>query len=157
VGDHPPQLPEAFQPLEPGEVHEALALARLSPALALVWGYMDLGWTWAWPEEAHLREACERSQAWWWGCREGVLVAREDLGEEGESVLSIQLLACPLDRLVDLLRDYRRLGGALGFVEVSWIAPLRPEAERALAAAGYRRTWEDSVYLYERPARPSSA
>jgi GNAT superfamily N-acetyltransferase len=157
MGNHHPQLPEVFQPLEPGEVHEALELARLSPALALVWGYMDLGWTWAWPDEARLREASERGQAWWWGRREGVLAAREDIGEEEESVLSVQLLACPLERLADLLRDYRRLGGALGFAEVSWIAPHRTEAERALAAAGYRRTWENTVYLYERPARSSSA
>lgn len=150
TGNSQNPIPDAFHLLVHEEVGEALERIRQSPAMDLAWGRMDLGWSWAPPTRDRLLEACDRSQAWWWGPgREGVFVAREDI-DDGIRYLSLQLLACPLNALTPCLLDFRRLGGALGFTQVFWLAPMRPEAFQALNAAGYNRTWEDSVYLYEK-------
>ena len=144
-------FPAVFRSLAPDEAGQALELVQHSPALELAWGFMDLGWSWARPSQVLLEEAAGRGQAWWWGPgREGVLVAREDT-DEGVTYLSLQLLACPLADLADCLSDFRRLGSARGFSQVSWLAPLNPETLKALDASGYQRSWEASVFLYEKP------
>jgi len=143
-------LSAVFQPLQPEEAAQAFTLVRLSPAVELAWGFMDLGWSWARPSRALLEEAAGENRAWWWGPgREGMLVAREDT-DDGGTYLSLQLLACPLADLVDCLSDFRRLGSALGFAQVSWLAPLRPDILKALDAAGYQRSWDASAFLYEK-------
>lgn len=52
--------------------------------------------------------------------------------------------------MVELLQDYRKFAGQLGFLQAGWIAPLQPEIEFKLQQAGFQRDWDASLYLFEK-------
>jgi len=145
---------ERFSPLKPGEEAMALEMSLRYPAPTLPGGLMDIGWQWAEPSFDHIAAAVAQGRAWWWGrepgVKEALLLARDDEGEDGQSSLMIQLIACPLERLAACLEDYRRLAQALGLGRAAWFAPLDGTLEPSLLAAGYQRDWEDSLYVYEK-------
>jgi len=147
-----------FEPLEFHEVEEASGFANRSPGLALTAGLIDLGWHYARSRIEFMAAAVERKLAWWWEGREGLLTARLDEDDELGVAPSIELLACPLDALPKILLDYRSLAGILGYSQAAWMAPLNKSLEPVLEAAGYRRVWENSLFLYAKnhPEKPSS-
>jgi GNAT superfamily N-acetyltransferase len=148
----------AFTPLGVAEAPAALEFALDNSSSALTGGLMDLGWEWARPEAAFLEEAAAGKQAWWWRSSQGeqaLLVFRDDEEEDGVRA-AVQLLAGPLPALAACLRDFRQLAAVSGHSRVSWQAPLHPALAPVLEAAGFRRDWDASIYLYEKqhPARP---
>jgi GNAT superfamily N-acetyltransferase len=115
---------------------------------------MSIGWQWVALSAGWIATAVRRGQAWWWlgdqEERRGVLLAQLDDEEETADKLRIQLLACSLENLVACLEDYRRLAGSLGYQQVGWMAPLDPTLEVALLEAGFKRDWEDSLFIFEK-------
>ena len=110
---------------------------------------MDHGWKWSRPLAAHFREAIMWNRAWWWQERLGLIVYRDEWEGQLRYPL-IQLIACPWDSLVNCLMDYRRKGAITGHEYVGWLAPLHPELQLVLEAAGFERTWDDSLIIYEK-------
>jgi len=138
-----------FSQLDHQEVQNGLDFVVESPALMLSSGLMDLGWQWASPTAYLFEAAIRRRQAMWWGERRGLLITREDF-EENDRALYIQLLACNLKDMVPCLKDFRWLTGQKGFHEAKWIAPIQPEVESLILAAGFQCQWENSLLIYEK-------
>jgi GNAT superfamily N-acetyltransferase len=139
-----------FLEVKADEVEETWALMRGSPTLAQAAGLMDLGWQWAEPTAQLLRVAASAGHAWWWRDRQGLLLASEDTTDEGEQLALLQLVACSAADLVELLLDYRRLAGSLGYSQASWTAPLASDLLTALAAAGFERSWPEAIFIFEK-------
>ena len=136
---------EAFTPLKPEEVEEAIAFCqRVAPN-----GRMDMGWRFVTPNADTLRAAAETGNAFWWRDRAGFLSAWGDDDERGTS-LTVGLAACAGAVLSTLLADFRRLASARGAAVVGWMGIVNEMVIQSLEAAGYKRTWENAGYLYER-------
>ena len=138
-----------FRRLENSEIPAALAFIQEGPALPLSYGLVDLGWEWVAPSEYFLKMAIERGWGWWWEGGEGLVLFYED-EEGGKASFSISLLACPLEKMAACLQDASRLAGVLNSPYLGWIAPLHPGLQPVLEAAGFRRQWDASVYVYEK-------
>jgi hypothetical protein len=110
---------------------------------------LDLGWQWTSPDEHHLAGASRRGHAWWWQGRRGLLVIWEDK-ENQETIPGISLIACPVQDLAALLLDYRRLAWKYGYQHVLWNAPLHSELLLILSESGFKRDWDESMYIYAR-------
>ncbi|HZD55300.1 MAG TPA: GNAT family N-acetyltransferase [Anaerolineales bacterium] len=141
---------QAFSSLKEIDVPKATNLATRSPAVALSFDLMDLGWKWAIPKAEYISRAVGNQAAWRWRGGRGLLLTREDAGEEDERILTIQLLACSVQDLAECLQDLRGWLPARGYGKVNWFAPVRPEMEPVLKAAGFQRRWEDSLFIYEK-------
>jgi ribosomal protein S18 acetylase RimI-like enzyme len=151
----PQELAGVFQELQAGQISEALEFTRDNPASELVSGLMDLGWQWVRPSEHNFMEAVARKHAWWWREKTGLLMLAEDREEPQTPLPVIELLACPVERIVECLLAYRRLVATLGFSKAGWVAPLQPHVLEILQAAGFQRDWDGSLYIYEKTlARP---
>ena len=137
-----------FRQLSLAEAPEALEFVLNSPTLPLSHGLIDLGWVWADPQLKHIEEAVQEGHAWWWCDGLGFLSVWLDQ-ERDEHSPAIQLVACPVDKLVELLVDYRRLMGALHYPSPGWVAPNDPEVLSYLEATGFQRSWDVSIYIYE--------
>jgi hypothetical protein len=59
-------------------------------------------------------------------------------------------IACKLEMIVELLGDFRRLAGAMKHQHAGWFVPLRNELIPYMEQAGYKRDWEESLYIFER-------
>jgi len=141
-----------FSPLAGPDFDQALQVAFSSPITPLTSGLWDLGWQWAVPNRTFLARMVEQDLAFWWRDRRGLLVLRID--EDEDDPLSptpfVQALACSLEDLPQLLQDYRRLAAALGYRQAGWVTGLDPELQAALAVAGFERTWDSSLYIFEK-------
>ena len=115
---------------------------------ALSSGLINLDWVYANPQLNHIEEAVGSSHAWWWRGRAGFLSIWED--DEGEArEPGIELLACQVGDLPDMLTDYRRLMGMVGYDSAGWVAPNQPEVIGFLEGAGFSRSWDVSLYIFE--------
>lgn len=139
------ELTDAFTPLKPEEVNEAVALCQqVAPA-----GLMGIGWKFAAPSPVTLRAAAEEGSAWWWRESSGVLTAWQDDDERG-NYLTVGLIACAEDKQVEMLMDFRRLASSRGDVVAGWMGVVSESLIQTLHAAGFHQEWEDAGYLYER-------
>jgi GNAT superfamily N-acetyltransferase len=139
-----------FQALQPGEARAALDLILDSPALRLAHSLVDIGWRWGRPALAHLEEAINKDQAWWWRDGKGVLLLRVDQ-ELGETPTPyVQLMACESAETSAYLYGYRQLAAHLGYRRLGWMAPLQAELLPLLEAAGFRRDWDDALFIFEK-------
>ena len=139
----------AFAPLDESQVKAGTDFVLASPILALSAGLMDLGWQWVTPSLDSIRQAINKQQAYWWLNRRGMLVFSED-NERSLRTSMIRLLACQNEDLVEILQDYRRLAGQLGFHQAGWIAPLQPKVVLLLDQAGFQRDWDASLFVFEK-------
>jgi GNAT superfamily N-acetyltransferase len=140
------------------DVPRAFEWVESSSSLGLSFGLMDLGWQWARPLPNHLAGAVKEGMAWWWrpemagdqaSPAAGLLVAGED--QEGEQTRPyLHLVACPPEAMASCLKDFRRFAAELGYEQVAWMAPLHPDLQPALLAAGFERDWDASIYIYEK-------
>jgi GNAT superfamily N-acetyltransferase len=137
-----------FLKLEPGETSQAMEFVLTSPMHALSSGLINLGWVYADPQLKHIEQALKEGHAWWWREGQGFISIWED-EEVGESVPGIQLLACPVNKLGELLMDYRRLMGDKGYKSGGWTAPNRLEVIPTLEKVGFQRSWDVSLYIFE--------
>lgn len=143
---------EWFSPVDEALFDQALQLANTSPSLAFSAGLWDLGWEWAAPDRAFLARAAGQGLAFWWRKDRGLLVLRIDEDEDDplSPVPFVQLLACSQADLPLLLQDYRRLVHRLGYRQAGWVAALDPSLQMDLQAAGFERTWDGSVFIFEK-------
>lgn len=140
------------------DVPRAFELVEKSPSLTLSFGLMDLGWEWARPLPSHLALAVKEGMTWWWRPEKGhtqaspgagLVVAGED--QEGSQTRPyLHLVACPLELLASCLQDFRRFAAELGYEQVAWMAPLHPDLQPELIAAGFERDWDASIFIYEK-------
>jgi N-acetylglutamate synthase-like GNAT family acetyltransferase len=137
-----------FTLLEPEEADKALEFVLSNPTHALSWGLINLGWVYADPQRKHIEEAISNKHAWWWKGGKGFLSIWED-DEDDRHEPGIELIACPLDDLCEMLVDYRRLIGKIGYESAGWVAPRRQEVLTCLEGAGFQPSWDVSLYIYE--------
>lgn len=137
-----------FTPLKIDEAPGAMDFVLNNPIHALSWGLINLGWVYADPQLKHIREAVEKGHAWWWKNKLGFLSIWEDL-EDDRHEPGIQLVGCPVDDLLELLVDYRRLMCETGYQSAGWVAPNQPEILACLEKAGFQRSWDMSLYVFE--------
>lgn len=156
---------DPFTSMSPDEAATALEFARNAPSTALSAGLMDLGWQWAAPSDSLLKAAGERGHALWWRREDsgpqGLLLIHEDEEDEEdewEGIRSrIELLAGRMDDLTAMLSDYRRLAAGLSLDRADWMAPVDQNLAPHLEAAGFRRDWEHTLYLYAKDGLASAA
>ncbi|RPI26246.1 MAG: GNAT family N-acetyltransferase, partial [Chloroflexota bacterium] len=143
----------SFTPVEAAESEQALELIQNSLSMPLSYGMINLGWRWSPPTAAHLAEAISLKQAWWWRKQpetsQGLLTIIEDDEDDDVKNAVVQTMACPVEKMVELLVDFRRLAKGMGYQQAAWLAPLNPLAVQIAAEAGFERGWDASVFLYE--------
>jgi GNAT superfamily N-acetyltransferase len=146
----PPGAPD-FQPVAIEHVDQALAFAQNSPIRSLTLECMDLGWEWLPPRFEKLTEIAQRGQALWWRGREGLLLmdVETEVDERGP-IPYIEYIVCAVDRLEEMLIDYRRFAGQHGYANAGWSPPMETGLSPYLASAGFERKWDGSVYLFEK-------
>ena len=146
-----PCLPEGtnnFTHLNIEEASGAMEFVVNNSTHALSWGLINLGWVYADPQLKHIHEAIGDKHAWWWNGRRGFLSIWED-EEDGGFEPGIQLVACQAGDLLELLVDYRRLMGEMGYKSAGWVAPNQPEVVSSLKEAGFKQSWDKSLYIFE--------
>jgi GNAT superfamily N-acetyltransferase len=145
-----------FRPLLLSEAPTAVEYARRSPLFALSNALIYLEWYWGELTRERVEEIIQRGHAFWWlgesGEIAGLLCIAIDEDEEEGIGPYIQLLACREADLPDLLADYRRLAGEMGYERAEWMAPEKEVILLVLRGAGYQSDWENSLYLFEKQA-----
>ncbi|MFZ2096260.1 MAG: GNAT family N-acetyltransferase [Anaerolineales bacterium] len=139
---------EHWSRLKIEEAAKALEFMLNNPVHALSRGLINLGWVYADPQLKHIQEAAKEGHAWWWRDGQGFISIWED-EEEGERQPGIEIIACRLNDIEGLLKDFRNLMGDLGYKSVGWVAPNHPEVISSLEKAGFERSWDMSLYAYE--------
>jgi hypothetical protein len=110
---------------------------------------IDLGWKWTTINLQNMGEAVGRNHAWWWRGGEGLLAIWEEDWETETSAV-VMCIACELAQMGELLVDFRQLAGSMTHKWAAWFMPLQDDLFPILEGAGYKRDWEDSLYLFER-------
>ena len=140
-----------FQLITSQEISKALDFALSSPMIPLSYGLIDLDWKWAPLKENYFTDAVNRGMAFWWRDRRGVLIIRESLEDKDESRLYLSLVACPPKKFGSYLLDLLTYAHIKGYHKIDWITPLQPNLMLQLEEIGFKRTWDDSLLVYERP------
>jgi GNAT superfamily N-acetyltransferase len=139
---------ENFTPLNVDEASKAMQFVLGNAVHALSSGLINLGWVYGNLQLKHFQEAIHAGHAWWWKGGQGFLSTWED-DEDDRKEPGIQLLACPVDDLAEILMDYRRLMGKMGYQTANWVAPKREEVLSCLEMTGFQKSWDGSLYIYE--------
>jgi GNAT superfamily N-acetyltransferase len=137
-----------FSELKMEEAPQALEFVLGSQTHALSSGLINLGWVYADPQPKHIRETVQYRHAWWWRHGLGFISIWED-DEDGDHQPGIELLACQMGDLPELLADYRRLMYKIGYKTAGWTAPSQLEVLSLLEQADFQRSWDVSLYIYE--------
>jgi GNAT superfamily N-acetyltransferase len=137
-----------FTELKLEEAPRALEFVLTSQTHALSSGLINLGWVYADLQIKHIQEVVQNKHAWWWRDGLGFISIWED-DEDGDHQPGIELLACQLSDLPELLADYRRLMYKIGYKSAGWTAPNAPELLSLLVESGFQRSWDVSLYIYE--------
>jgi GNAT superfamily N-acetyltransferase len=144
-----PAPSEAFTPLRAEDLDQAISFLCASESLEITGGMIDLGWQYCLPAREAIEAAQANQLAWLWRNGRGMLSTRVD--EEGdEKSLAVQAAGCAWVDLSEMMRDLRRLTAALGFTSIGLGALTTPTVQAALAAAGFRRSWDGALYLFEK-------
>jgi GNAT superfamily N-acetyltransferase len=140
-----------FELMGESQIGVALDTLLASPMLTLCSGLIDLGWEWCAPVAELLTEPARQGKVYWWRMNRGLVLTKEDQDDESEEfLLNLQSPACQVEDLPLLLSDCRRLANTLGYPKIEWRAPLQPAAMSAVEDAGFKRSWDASVYIYAR-------
>jgi GNAT superfamily N-acetyltransferase len=130
------------------EVPSVFEFVNSSPMHSLSSGLINLGWVYANPQIKHIEDTVSSAHAWWWRGRAGFLSIWED-DEEDTREPGIELLACQPSDLPEMLADYRRLMGMVGYDSAGWVAPNQPQVIGCLEGSGFVRNWDVSLYIFE--------
>jgi GNAT superfamily N-acetyltransferase len=137
-----------FEQVKSEEIPRVMDFIYGNPIHDLSWGLINLGWVYANPQPKYIQEAIDEGHAWWWKGGDGFLSIWEDREDDGHAP-GIQLVACPEGDLLDLLVDYRRLMGEMGYLSAGWVAPNHPEVLNCLEKASFQCSWDHSLYVFE--------
>jgi hypothetical protein len=152
TGYSAPALAEPFRGWKKPPDAQASALleyARSSPTVLLCSGLIDLVWQWASINLFQIHEMLREERAWQREESAAWMALVED-EDEGKRRLYLQFIACSLESLPEYLLDLRRLAAQLKLPDVMWIAPLAPDLQPGLEAAGFQREWEGELFIYEK-------
>jgi GNAT superfamily N-acetyltransferase len=145
--------PDAFAPLAPEDASEAAQMAAAWHDPGVSNGLMDLGWEWVHLNPTHIALAAQTGRAWWWrgaqSQRQGVLSVWFD-EEETSKDMKIELIACAPGDLPAMLSDYRRLAARRNMPEAAANLALLDGTTSAAQAAGFGRSWDKSLYVFEK-------
>ncbi len=130
------------------EAGSALEFIANNPTHALSGGLINLGWVYANLQLKYIHASIKKQLAWWWKGRSGFLSIWED-DEEEVPEPGVELLACQLNDLREILMDYRRLMHMVGYSHPGWVAPNHPDVITCLEATGFERSWDVSLYIFE--------
>ncbi len=109
---------------------------------------MDSHWKWNFPSQEILESGHQEGRVW--NSRpDEILILRED-EEEGELLPYLDWIYCTSDRLADNLTEMRRLAAQQGYRRVGWAAPLESSVQIALDMAGFVRSWDGFVWIFEK-------
>lgn len=150
-----PPLPPAdstpLAPLAESEFAEATDFALRPEHAPRERGMLDVWWQSAVPEEPLLRWLVQQvsGQIFWWRGRRG-LVCAWDGSEDGQRISAVGLLACAEADLPALLTDLRQHPSQRGYELLAWRAPLRPDLDALLQAAGFCYDDESRIVQYEK-------
>lgn len=152
---------DVFKPVLREDIPDALQAIQQSPSLSLLNGLMDYGWRWAEPSREGLEWAVDAGYAWWWQGKRGVLAFWED-EDESRKYLVLHLIACPAEDIPACLLDLRRQAARSGYADLEWTVPLHPELLHWLEPAGFNRSWDELLFMFEKRhpdlgAQPPSA
>lgn len=143
--------PHHFTPLAAGDAAWAHALITRTELYAEQHGLCDLGWKWKALTPEFLAQRLADGEGYRWHGDQGVLLAADDLDDEpAEATLFLRFPAVAAARRTEFLREARALAAALGRRQVRWALPARADLLAELAAAGFRRSWEDAEVCFER-------
>jgi GNAT superfamily N-acetyltransferase len=137
-----------FTLLKSDEAQQAYDFILVNPVHNLSSGLINLGWVYADPQLKHIQEAIRDKHAWWWRNRSGFLSIWED-DEDEERAPGIELVGCSPGDLEQLLIDCRLEMGIVGYKTAGWTAPNQPEVIAAVEKAGFERSWDVSLYIFE--------
>jgi GNAT superfamily N-acetyltransferase len=146
-----PKDENRFRHVKTEELTVACDFACDADSNMLMLGLIDLSWEWAAIDKSILRQAIAEKRLWWWRKRTGLIMTVEDDTDDIRCPL-LQYTGCAMEDLTDLLSDYRALAARLGYKYARWVAPLIPQAVKPLNRAGFKRNWDDSLYIYEKYA-----
>jgi len=148
-----PAAVAAFTPLSTADVSQAERFLAASERLQAAHGLFEKLWAWQTLTRAKLAEYARRGRLLAWRDLSGlVLIMPRRLGDE-EPHLRVAFADAPGERLADLARDLRALAAQRGAAKVDWKALARPDILAALEAAGYECTWENTLWVLERPIK----
>jgi GNAT superfamily N-acetyltransferase len=148
--------PPTFLPISPDELGKVLQALRQSPSMVPLHQLIDLGWKWCSPEEQLVQDSITAGRAWWWtgsdpGTAQGVLLISQDDDGPGKPIFAnICGLHCPPASLQAFLLDFLRLAARQGYAGAGWVLPENAELRSAVEAAGFRRSWDGALRLYEK-------
>lgn len=143
------EAPTWFKPITLKEAEYSIAFARSSALLEWQYGLINWGWEWTTPEMKWFLEAIAQGHAWWWKDGQGLLLTYiDELDDAEDKALAVALMAGPLEIAAEMMLDFRRLAAVQNYREAVWVAAIRPELDPILQQAGFRRAWDNSVYLY---------
>ncbi len=115
-------------------------------------------WTWQTLTRELLSQYAARGQLLGWRQRGSQLSGLALVSDHrNEARLIVHYADAPGDLLSDLARDLRHLAGERGLERVDWKVFERTDTLAALEAAGYENTWENTLWIFERPIRPRAA
>jgi GNAT superfamily N-acetyltransferase len=137
-----------FTELRIVEALKAMEFVLGSQTHALSSGLINLGWVYAEPQIKHIQDAVQYKHAWWWKDGLGFISIWED-DEDGDHQPGIELLACQMCDLSELLADYRRLMYKIGYKTAGWTVPNQPEVLSLVEKSDFQRSWDVSLYIYE--------
>ena len=137
-----------FTQIKIDEASKVFDFVLSSPCHGLSRGLVNLGWVYANPQLKHIQEAAKEKHAWWWKNGRGFISIWED-EDDGDREPGIEFIACNLNDLTEILIGYRQLMGELGYASPGWVAPNHPEVLSSLGEAGFERSWDMSLYIYE--------
>lgn len=143
-----PEVVTEFRLVTTEEYPSVLEFIQRSESFQSSFGLLDMGWRWARLAEVHLNDALSHNQIWWWRGDQGCLGFWLD-EEDEDNRPQILFVACEMDRLGEMLLDFRKLAAQLGHNMVAWTAPHDHLANAALGKAGFERSWEHSIFVFE--------
>lgn len=146
-----PKDENRFRNVKPEELAYACDFACDADSNLLMLGLIDLSWEWAAIDKSIFRHAISEKRLWWWQKKRGLIMTIDDDTDEISCPL-LQYAGCSMEDLPELLKDYRALAARLGYKYARWVAPLIPQAFEPLKRAGFKRNWENSLYIYEKYA-----
>lgn len=151
--------PTAFTPLAEGDLDMASHFLEGSEHFQAAHRLCEnRWWTWQTLTRELLSQYAAQGQLLGWRRRGSQLSGLALVSDyPREARLIVHYADAPGDLLSDLARDLRHLAGERGLELVDWKVFDRPDMRAALEAAGYENTWENTLWVFERPIRPRAA
>jgi len=140
-------VPEGFAKVQATDLPRAVAWACDLTGFANSAGLLNLGWRWAQAVPDRLAKWVQAGRLWW--KRDQGLVAFHEEDENGMPFFEVSLLLSEEALRGDMLRDACRLALSLGARGLTWRAPNQPKELERAQKAGFQRTGDESLFLFE--------